>query len=374
MITGVKPDESTNRRIKDELKEPMEVNSGISLQINNTIMKAMAIDRHMRFSTIEEFEKALSGAKPPLHPKKEKKRRKQRRFFGLIAAMLVVAVSAGLFYFSWERQRQEEILPYASISVAFMLTGDEHFDNARQNALEAVIEDFLRSPAAVNVNVELRSYPLDEYKAAINGNPPNLFYSTGLSETDLSNTVKLNSVINRLEPEEYNFLGTYTRYFPEQNQLPLSFAAPVLYINTVLSEFTGDSVSDLSELQSELTDNKQLFLDGEAAAFLSDSRDFFGIDLALPARYRVIRVETESPNAIFTDLWSVNQSSANERRAALRLLEFLLSDIAQDYLFIRNSGNTLPLNKTVLDVFSNVYHQFDGFFVNLNSYQFLGGD
>ena len=52
MLTGVKPDESTNRKIEDVLVPPNEINPEISENLSNTIMKAMALDKHMRFKNI----------------------------------------------------------------------------------------------------------------------------------------------------------------------------------------------------------------------------------------------------------------------------------------------------------------------------------
>jgi serine/threonine protein kinase len=351
MITGMKPEESTNRKTEDTLQPPHLIDPQIPENTSNTIMKAMAIDRHLRFATITDFERALLGEKKIVNLAKEKKRRKIRRGFTMLAALLIVAISATLFYTNYDRQRQEEILAPASISVAFPLSGDEEHDEARQAALEAIIEGFLNSAGAANVEIELLPIPHDEYEAAISSaNPPTLFYSSGLEPSALQNTVELGGLTRQLNIENYYFLDDYSQHFPNENQFPLGFVAPVLYINTTFGEAS----------ESDATLDRQLFLDGEAPAFLSTTADFFAVREALPGRYRL--AVPANTDADFAELWSISDVADSERRAAERLLAYFLSDIAQDYIFIRSRSDSLPLNRRVIRVFSDVYNEFDGFF------------
>ena len=76
MLTGVKPDESTNRKEQDDLVEPNLINPDIPENINNAVMKAMAIQRHLRFNSVDEFLKAVGGAKKVIPLRLEKRRRK----------------------------------------------------------------------------------------------------------------------------------------------------------------------------------------------------------------------------------------------------------------------------------------------------------
>jgi len=404
MITGVKPEESTNRKIEDTLQYPHEIDETIPEYISNTIMQAMAIDKHVRFSSISDFEKAVNQEKKVLPVAKQIKRRKRRRLIGLVAASLVIIISASIFYVSWDRQRAEETLPDASISIAFFVTGDEEFDSARETALSAIIEAF--GDSFPNVIVDMRAYPLAEYEAHIleaisNGDSPTLFESTGFSAAALERTLDLSRVVNQLRNDEVHFLNEYSTYFPERNQLPLGFTAPVLFLNTTLSNFAETGIRNLDDflLANSLADldvavnpvNKDiflhafdgigvetsdyaryLFLTGEASAYFSNTSAFFEVQRALPARYRLIYIDVDSPAARFTDLWSISQyAQDNERQAAERFLRFMLSDNAQDLLHIRNRSGNLPVNRYVLDVFSEVYNDFYGFFSNIESYTFM---
>ena len=59
MLMGVKPEESVNRMIEDTLVAPQEIDASIPKQIGNTIMKAMALDKRLRYNSISEFERDL---------------------------------------------------------------------------------------------------------------------------------------------------------------------------------------------------------------------------------------------------------------------------------------------------------------------------
>ena len=403
MVTGMKPEESTNRKISDTLLPPHEVDESIPEYIGNSIMQAMAIEKHMRFTTVSDFEKALNQKKKVLPVKTQIKRRKYRRLIGISAAALAVIVSISLFYMNWDRQRAEETLPDASISIAFFLTGNEAFDSAREAAFSDIIETFQAS--FPNVTIDMRSYPIAGYEFAIfeamtAGDSPTLFESTGFSAGMLENALDLSGVVNQLEHDEFHFLSEYSLHFSDAKQLPLGFRAPVVYLNTSLVAFEGVSLRNMEDLlaadfdaevpivvgdadrgafqsafgriraeTSEYT--RGFFFAGRAGAYFSNTSTFFAVQEALPARYRLLYIDTDSPLAQFTDLWSISRYiGGDERRVAERFLTFMLSDHAQDVLHIRNRGGNLPINRYVLGVFSQVYNDFDGFFANIDSYTF----
>jgi serine/threonine protein kinase len=369
MVTGLKPDESTNRKIDDTLATPAEVDSAIPEYISNTIMKSMAIDKHLRFVSIEEFEKAINQEKKVLPVAKEKKRRKRRRLITVLSSVVVIAVAASIFLMNWNQQRDEETLPDAAITLWYSLSGDSDADAAKDDAFTAILAAF--NSSYPNVTIDLMVYNADEYASAIlsaiaNGTAPTLFESKGLDSGVIDSAIDLSGVINAINSEQCHFINRYASYFPQKRQLPLGFVAPVLYINTTLMD--ADEVSNVSAF-FDYTD-KDLFLSGEARAFYSDTSVYFDVQRALPARYRLLYVDSDQVLATFSHLFSIGNSSANERRVAERLLLYMLSNNSQDFLHIRNRSGALPINKDVLDVFSNVYNDFDGFFANIDAYIF----
>jgi len=67
MLTGVEPQEATNRHSNgtsdDTLVAPAKICPEISKRVSDAVMKAMALNREKRFRSIEAFEKALKKAK-----------------------------------------------------------------------------------------------------------------------------------------------------------------------------------------------------------------------------------------------------------------------------------------------------------------------
>lgn len=105
MITGTKPVESTNRKAEDNLIPPKEIKADIPDYINDTILRAMAVDMHLRFTSADEFEKALMKEKKVLSVAKEKKRRRKKRLIGLLTAVFVVAIGLSVFSYQYNQQK-----------------------------------------------------------------------------------------------------------------------------------------------------------------------------------------------------------------------------------------------------------------------------
>jgi serine/threonine protein kinase len=79
MVTGVVPDDSTNRLMDDTVVSPMVLNPDIPKYLSNTIMKGLAMDPNRRFKNVDEFEQALENKKKVADLKLGIKRRKQKR-------------------------------------------------------------------------------------------------------------------------------------------------------------------------------------------------------------------------------------------------------------------------------------------------------
>ena len=73
ILTGEKPEESTNRKVVDNIPVPGELNNEIPEHVSNAILKAMAVDLHLRFKTVDEFVQALTGKVKVQAPETEMK-------------------------------------------------------------------------------------------------------------------------------------------------------------------------------------------------------------------------------------------------------------------------------------------------------------
>jgi len=387
MLTGVKPDESTNRKIDDTLLPPSELNPDAPEYISNTVMKALAIDRHMRFKTVEEFTKGLNQDIKVVPLSVEIKNRKTRRLLSVLsAAFLVVAAFAGLVCY-FNMRMGEGALRAATISVWYGLSGDEAHDAAKRGAYGAVFNEFLA--IYPNITITEEAFAGEDYMARLTeavktGAAPALFETTGIDKYTegvkiLAGAADLGPVAEGLSSlDEYYFMANYGAYFPSRNRLPLGFIAPAVYINNNLAAIPdgGAGVADILEdaIGGEATDY-ELFAAGGSGILVSDTARYFDVQAALAAQYTLLRAEGAENLCRFTDLWSVSAlSGKDEIAAAERLLAFMLSENAQDLLYIRNRTGKLPLNKNALAEFVGVHDEFIGFFDNIGSYMFPQAD
>ena len=135
-LTGVKPEESTNRIIEDDLKDPRDIDSEIPKNISNAIIRAMAMEPQFRFQNIDDFEKALFSGKTVRLPEAERKRKKRIRVAGIAAAVIILAAISGVFYKNWDAEKQAVTLPDAQIVLWYEKTGNSNIDAAKKAALK----------------------------------------------------------------------------------------------------------------------------------------------------------------------------------------------------------------------------------------------
>ncbi|MDR0935125.1 MAG: serine/threonine protein kinase [Oscillospiraceae bacterium] len=362
-ITGVKPEESTNRRIEDTLVPPRELNPEISENLSNTILKAMAIDRHMRFKNVAEFEIPLKEKKKIVPLKIEKQRRQVRRVVGVAAAALVVAVGVYIFGVNFNKELEAETLPDAQVSFLYELSGDEAMNSAKESAYKSVIGIF--NEKFENVTVELKGVPAFSYESEVSNaisakKAIVLFESDNLSSTVLDKSKDLSAVITSELKSECYFLSGYKG----KKQLPLGFIAPVVYVNTTLLETDAHGIANTDTASAE----QEAFLTGEAPMYLSDSSEFFRVRAELPAQYALMYIDTKNVEAEYSYFLSATYGNDDGQKVIERFLTFCYSANAQDYLFVRSQSDSLPINKSVLDVFTTVYNDFEGFFDNISKY------
>lgn len=395
MLTGVKPDESTNRKITDVLKEPKEIIKDLPQHINDTVLKAMAIEPHLRFESVEEFEKSINKEIKVTSLKKEKRTKKTKRLIGILSLFLVFSVAATVFSLNVKKKQEDVTLKPAAIEV--WIIADK--GSGTETAYKQVLEKFTKEYSGVKIT--LKSFSEKEYYSKLasafeTGKLPNLFMSNDLSFKNLSKTADLGKVIypednkiyfliNLLTSSNFNncnFLDNYNEDFPEHKQIPSSFNVPVVYVNTnLVPSFSADSVSSFDEikeyisdksklvvnadLQQEFTDvfgvgisdniikgNVDQFAEGKAAFYFSDTSEYFECRKLLAneaGNYKVVKIDQKNLMCKYQTLWSVNSSGEDEDAAAYRLLTFMLSDNAQSTVFgSSNSEHALPINKDAL--------------------------
>ena len=388
VLTGVKPEESTNRKINDTLPYPHTLEPSIPENLSNCIMKAMAIDLKLRFPNVEEFLKALESEKPIVTVEKEKKGKKTKRLIGIGIAAAVLAAGITIGTMSWEKERSEETLPTVTIGMWYCKSGDAAKDAGEEASYKAMIADF--NSSFPNVTIELKGFEASEYAAALKSADklPAIYEYEG--ERSSGEALSLESVFNSENAGKCSQLKKVSDCFGDQLLLSLGFSIPVVYENTTLASLEGEitSLDQLTSKGSVVADNEkagslfagaekfisnkaqQDFFDGKAAFCISTTDSYGKAAEALPARLKMLRTAGDSVVCKYKDLWAANDIGKSENKAALRLLEFMLNNNAQDALHIRNSSGDMPINDDVLSVYTTVYDDFEGMFENKDQYKF----
>ena len=375
MLTGVKPDESTNRKQSDEVRYPHMINPAISENLSNSIMKAMALDIHMRFKNVEEFLKAINGERKVVSLVKERKRRNRKRIMSVLAACLVLLVGAGMVLGTYFEKKSQQYLKPADITVWFAVEDG----SSEENAMKAMKEDFEKK--FPDVTVELKAFPENEYEAAIENaikekNLPTLFESTGLSKKYLKYATDLDEVIKSEQFKNALFLSQYNNYYDDKKQMPLAIEVPLAYVITngatkvdyaenyftTLKDF-GEKVNvSVDERYADLIDKN--FGNGNYAGreqFFNDSGNTSAVLLSstmILNEVREFRIYEKAyvyynANEIycnFTYEWSIGSGEKNEITAAERLLSWMLGNVYQNTLMVSQcSDGQIPVNATCFE-------------------------
>lgn len=378
MLTGVKPDESTNRKISDELVPVTELNPNVSENLSNTVMKAMAIEKHMRFKSVGEFLQALNGERKVLPLDREKKLRKRKRRLSVIAATLIVALISGVTFQVYSSRRKSEFLEPAEITVWLIE------ENNNGDILENVLKSFVNQEGNTDVKISFVSVPKEEYAsallAAFDGSSeypmPVLFESSGLYEEQLSQfSINLDNVISSSEFKNCDVLKHgYSSYYYSEVQMPLAVDVPVAYIFS--NSFYGNYFDEY-----ELVDNPwslDIYLESSCSPLVAfnytgdfktvgfdnfvESEEYFGkVVLSSTAsmnKFNKMQFQNENfsftcayPNydmiyCDFTYEWSISSYADDaQTRAAEKLLRYMLSD---NYLSLL-CQDKVPVNSKILN-------------------------
>ena len=379
-MTGVKPEESTNRKIEDTLQEPSTIDTSIPANISNAIMRAMALEQQYRFPTVDAFQAALMNGKKVASVKKERAKRKRRRVAGILAALVLVGGAAAAFLYLLNQQKESAGLPDAHIRMWYIQTGDEAADYAKSAALNAIVETFTHEYD--NVEIELLPVSSENYRSALEDASgtdlaPAIFEST---ESDGLGAVSLSEELNKLEGISY-----YTTQMGAMSQYPTGIIVPVIYVNRSLNsvnvpaEFDdiksacqqangsfgiktdaidlyaaiyGTEVSSYAA-ETALED----FLARESSIYLGDSSDYITIQTSLPGEYALLMPGESQAVYRYGTTWSISEGNQLAVKSAAALISYLNSSFAQDYLHIQNTSPDLPITKSSLAEFIELYEE-----------------
>lgn len=393
-ITGNQPEESVNRAEEDLLTEPEKFCPEISHNLNNAILRSMALQYELRFQSAEEFLRALSGETAIRDVGKELKKRKIRRFVSIVAvsAAAIIGICICMQVVD-KRKTAAAILEPADISI--WISADSAGTVSEETAImEEALEEF--KTEYPQVTVEVCCLEQGEYEAALReamaqGTLPTLFESGCLSQSDFSYLEDMNTVFDFIDTGDYYFLDKYASFFPHRKQFPLGFGMSVVYYNilaggeekevgelvtegnflvckegffTWYNLYSGEepvldfTASDGTLPGWEQVTDKEAFLQNESACLIADTSIYGWIQRNMPGIYKVGFWKETGMVGTFQDCFSISRTaSEEEKEAAVQVLVYLLADTAQDVRYVQN-GNYLPLNRKIYAAYVEINREF----------------
>lgn len=381
LLVGEKPDESTNRKIRDDVRPPHVVDPSISENLSNTIMRAMAVDRHLRFENVQEMIDAIDiclsegkSKKKVLSPAQLKKRKKRIRNTTIGAALAVVVAGFSIFAFNFEKQREEETLPTATIAVwCPQYEGDSY--GTIEESFDSIVSRFKESYDNVTINVT--AFPQDEYldrltQAIDAGDAPDLFLSSGLDDGSLANACSLSELAKGYYKDNLLFYNQYNREYPDNRRIPLGFNYPVTYVNTVMLEYDKDTALNIDTIIGDSSYDDVVTTDGEKfyskkyPVFEGSTADYYDVQSHLSGSYVMVVVDSDrfpsEGRGDFCYEWSIMADNRDRRKVAEKFLEYLMTPYSQDVLLVQGRQNMLPLNRIMLGEYVDSYEEYEALY------------
>lgn len=370
MLTGVKPDESTNRKINDTVLPPHEIDPEIPENLSNAVMKAMALDRHMRFKNGDEFVAAINGQKKVFTLAEERRKRKIKQLAGILAAVVVLAIGGIMLLRSYENMEEEENLPPSTISVWYSAEAG----SSEERAMDYMIQAFNKTYPHVTVELVRQnpnSYEKALEEAAANNSLPSVFESTGVSEDIISSATDVSKLLETPQALNCLFLPTqYDNYYDEKKIIPIGFEVPVAIVITggeisVNYSFkTFSDIGDFWDTNVAFDSSKKDFLSKSFELTKYDENDFIGDNATCAVlitttenvqNYESYLMSNEWHTAYcnsevygrFDYEWCIGNNSSDEEIAAEKLLIWMMGNVYQNTLMISMAQDgQFPLNET----------------------------
>lgn len=448
-ITGVMPEESVNRMVEDHLRPPVELVPDLPQYLSDSIMRAMALNQELRFQNVDQFREAIQNKTKVLSVSGELKRRKTIRGISIAGICLVVlGASAVCAQIYWGKQQAlyniEAQLTVSmpdlngakelEVQAAGGLNSEEEAQAGRSEyaladsgeMLEQMLREYKESFGKVTVEagecLSEEDYEKELLQEAGEGKLPSVFDSTGITPEDEELWASLGSLeaaYDTLDEKAYYFLGDKefeAAFGQEKKQIPLSFAAPVLYVNTYLmpEDEIPDHITSVDQLVRVVDGKEEIsycvsvqdramyqeafgveagatakaefspfadteeygyepFLRREKAYYLGSTDDYEAVRASLGGIYKmVVLTDLQKAGKVkgrFTHLWSINGALEGEaKQAADNLVYYLLGESAQDVLNLQN-GNGLSLNKNMMQTYVDGNDEFQEILDHLDSLQ-----
>lgn len=369
MLTGIKPMDSRDRVVKDELKTLSECGTRTDEYLQRIVFKAMALEPRLRFQTAAEFKEALIHHKKVLLPQEEL--RKHRRMKRILAAVLAVVfigaggtLALGLTVFSGRGKIDVAKLEEEELSVWLSVP-----DAASGEALaETLLESTERVCPQLTVKAEIvdrESYAQKLAGAAEQGMLPDVFCTDGLDPSFLEQLqcAELSKLLRTMELSDYLYLEELKKE-GDVYALPTAVQTGIVYGSQAKTELSQSSVTldTLAQWSGSLgyADTQDAFArfqnpDDPVAWIVGDLSDMDAVEEvtveAVPSTdFSAVPLVQDEKLIGSMEHWYAVKKSEDENRqdAGMTLLSLLLSEGMQSAAYMDNRDG-LPLNRAVLD-------------------------
>ena len=447
-ITGIMPEESVNRMVEDHLKPPIEIVPEVPQYLSDSIMRAMALNQELRFQNVDQFREAIQNKAKVRSVSGELKRRKTIRGVSIAGICLVVLAASAVCVQIYRGKQQALYNIEAQLTVSMpdlngekeeqvqaagVLGSEGETQDGRayelvssDDMLAQMLKEYQGSFQKVEVEAG-RCVSREAYGEALSeeissGSLPSVFESTGIGPEDKELWEALGSLeaaYEAVDEKEYYFLGDEAfqeAFGQEKKQMPVSFSAPVLYVNTYLmpEDAIPDDIRSVDQLvdgdgkisycvssreremyreafgvpQEELSKAEyapfeeteredafgyEPFLRRETVYYLGSTDDYEAVRASLGGIYKMVVLtglqEEGKVKGRFTHLWSISGSLEGQaKQAADNLVYYLLGESAQDVFNLQN-GNGLSLNKNMMETYVDGNDEFQEILDHLDSLQ-----
>lgn len=275
MLTGVKPIESTERELKDELKSPRELGVKISANMDRAVMEALGVRPELRFQGIQQFQDALLNKRIAEYPKEKIKKRRRTRNWTIslsVTAALAAVVGVGLYSTVLKPQNpifDGTVKPGTEITV-WVENEDQKsqieelvesgFKEGERKDENEKIRKMQEENEQVSVKVEVQENmeeALEEAQKDDGISAPNMFLTDHVSNLEDYRLVSLKeNVYASLDMEKYLYLSEFEKKYGGLEEIPTGLDTLLLYACQI--DYHKDNTLDTSEFQENQADTIEL--------------------------------------------------------------------------------------------------------------------
>lgn len=368
MLTGVKPQDAMDRQIEDLLKSPKECGIDLDSRLDRIVMKAMAVDYHLRFQTVEQMKKAIVGKKKVDLPEEELRKRKWLRRLTGAGAAAMAAVSLTVLVLSqtvFSGKGKIDVSKIEKTAIEVWLESDQEKSGER---LAKVLKEDMQEKCP-QATLKLEVIPSSEYEARLEEalkekNLPDVFCTSRLPEGEAASKhcIKLDKLLNTLDLSDYLFFREMKK--KKVYELPTALQVGVVYVNEskekkipksidkekLLSEKAvfqyGDEPKAYQEFQNKKSKIKWIAGDLSSMEAVKEVT----VNQIPPTDFQVVPLlEEDKLTGCLVHCYGVDKSAdQNEQEAAMVALSLLVNDRLQSAAYMDNEEG-IPLNKTVYE-------------------------